>query len=378
MKILIATGIYPPEIGGPATYTKMLEKHLPQYGHEIFVAPYGWVRRYPKIIRHFVFVWKLIQESKGCDVVYALDPVSVGLPVCIASFVTRKPFILRIAGDYAWEQGQQRFGITAVLDTFIQEKQKHPFVLLLQSIQAGVAKRALGIVVPSNYMKSVVHAWGISQEKIQVIYSALFPLEVRETKEEIQKMFKYSGTIISTAGRLVPWKGMKLLIEILPELQKKVPDINLVIVGDGPLREDLESFAEECGVSDTVRFVGRLEKHALGPVIKGSDVFVLNTAYEGLSHQLLEVMDLEIPVVTTDVGGNTELIEDKKTGLLIPYNDKDALMNAILSVVEEKEMAENMVALAKKRTQDFDQSKLIADLDRYIKGIMTNTQHESS
>src|SRR3989344_2738828 len=110
-RILVATGLYPPDIGGPATYTKMLETHLPKRGVELTVAPYGWVRRYPKIFRHTAFMWKLIRESRGCDAIYALDPVSVGLPALIASKITRKPLFLRIVGDYAWEQGQLRFGV---------------------------------------------------------------------------------------------------------------------------------------------------------------------------------------------------------------------------------------------------------------------------
>ena len=104
MKILLATPLYPPEIGGPSTYTKMLEENLPEHDIELVVVPYGQVRKYPKIIRHLIFTYKLIRSSRSCNFIYALDPVSVGLPALLASRIVRKPFMLRVPGDYAWNK----------------------------------------------------------------------------------------------------------------------------------------------------------------------------------------------------------------------------------------------------------------------------------
>ena len=109
-KILIATGLYPPDIGGPATYVCMLEKELPAHGIECVTVPFTHVRHLPKIVRHVVYFWKLVKEARAMDAVYAQDPVSVGVPALLVSFIFRKPFLIRLGGDYAWEQGQQRFG----------------------------------------------------------------------------------------------------------------------------------------------------------------------------------------------------------------------------------------------------------------------------
>ena len=367
MKILIATGIYPPQIGGPATYTKMLEEHLPQNGIDVHVALYGWVRRYPKLFRHLVFTWKLIRESRGCDLIYALDPVSVGLPSYIASKIVRKPYLIRIPGDYAWEQGQQRFGVTDTLDVFVTRRHRyHPVVRLLRSVESYVTKRARGVVVPSEYMKGIVSTWGVPDSKIQVIYSALFPLNVEETKEEIRSMFNYEGLVLVTAGRLVPWKGMRLLISIMPKLRDALSAVSLVIIGDGPMEKELKEYAKEKKVSDHIRFVGRLEKNALGAAVKGADLFVLNTAYEGMSHQILEVMDLGIPIVTTNVGGNPELIEDGKTGRLVPYNDEAEYISAILELLQNPSLASSVAGHAKERTKNFQKEKLIEELSEYL------------
>ena len=83
MKIALAAGLYPPDMGGPATYALMLEAELPERGVEVHTIPFGWVRHYPKIIRHFIYAWKLWRETKDADVVYALDPMySGGSPSC--------------------------------------------------------------------------------------------------------------------------------------------------------------------------------------------------------------------------------------------------------------------------------------------------------
>ncbi len=367
MKILIATGLYPPDIGGPATYTKMLEQHIGVHGMQLVVVPFGLVRRYPRIVRHFVYLWKVVWAGRGADCYYALDPVSVGLPVYIAHLLTRKPYLVRIAGDYAWEQGQQRFGLTETLDDFLKRKSVPFPVQLLQRVQTWVAQHTRGIVVPSNYMKGVVACWGIKPERITRIYSALHPLPISSSRDGIRKQLGYSGTVITTAGRLVPWKGMRTLIGILPELRKLLGNVTLVIIGDGPLEAELKAYSESLGVSGSVQFPGRLPKDALATAVGGSDLFVLNTSYEGMSHQLLEVMNLGVPIVATDVGGNPELIEDGVTGFLVPYDDRQKLIEAITTLMTNETVRTAIAAHAQKRTEAFREEVVVAALAQFLK-----------
>src|SRR3989338_3118004 len=112
MRVLIATGLYPPDIGGPATYTRFLERHLPKHGIGLDVAAFTVVRKYPKVIRHIIYFFTLMRKGRHADIIYALDTISVGVPALVASYLLGKTLYLRVPGDYAWEQGQQRFGIT--------------------------------------------------------------------------------------------------------------------------------------------------------------------------------------------------------------------------------------------------------------------------
>jgi len=363
MKVVVATGLYAPDIGGPATYALMLEDELPKQGIEIAIVPFGWVRHYPKIIRHFVFAYKLWCETKGAGIIYALDPISVGLPSLLVARFRRVPFMIRLGGDYAWEQGRNRFGLTTTLDEYLASPEERPFpVKILAALQAFVTKRAVRVIAPSEYLKSVIVAWGVPSEKITVIYSALFPIEVPSTKDELRAQFQFTGPTLISAGRLVPWKGFSALLRVVAELKTIYPDISLVIAGDGPLEGMLKAEAAKLGLQSTVRFVGRISKEALGASVKAADVFVLNTAYEGLSHQLIEVMDLGTPIVTTPAGGNKELITDTVNGFLVPFDDEEAIQDGIRRLLDYPDTRTRIVQSARARAKDFSHEAMTAQL----------------
>lgn len=370
IKLLIATGLYPPDIGGPATYARMLEEKLPAHNVTVDILAFGTVRHLPKMVRHIAFAFALYKKAKNADIVYALDPISVGLPAWFVSMCRRKPFIIRLGGDYAWEQGQQRFGLQEYLDEYTANRKKSPLpVKILAFLQGFVVRRALKVVAPSEYLKSIIATWGVEDAKLVVIYSALFPLEVSSSKETLREQLSYAGTTIVSSGRLVPWKGFVALIEVMQEL----PDATLVLIGDGPEHDILQAKVEALGLAERVRLVGRLSKEALGASIKAADVFVLNTAYEGLSHQLLEVMDLGVPIVTTHVGGNPELIKDGFSGLLVPFDDKEGMKKAIERIVHNEDFRIRLVQNARIRTKDFSQDRVVEQfVERIIMQVCKN------
>lgn len=378
IKLLVATGLYPPDIGGPATYSRMLEEKLHAHNVDITIVAFGTVRHLPKVFRHMVFAWQLYRASKGKDIIYALDPISVGIPARLVSALTHKPFMIRLGGDYAWEQGQQRFGLTQTLDEYTQHPKDVPFLVkVLAFIQSRIVRSAQFVVLPSEYLKSIVLTWGVPASRIRVIYSALFPLVVEGTKASLREALSYKGTVITSVARLVPWKGFEELIEAIAMLAEDISDISLVIIGDGPMHDTLVKKAHDCGVADRVRLVGKLGKDALGAAIKGSDVFVLNTEYEGLSHQLLEVMDLGIPIVTTNIGGNPELITNGISGVLVEVGDTDELAKAIKHVVNNENTQVRLTQNARLRTQDFTQEAVVKKLAEFLCDEVMQQTHYS-
>lgn len=362
MKILIATGLYSPDIGGPATYTQFLEKHLPAAGVTVDVVSFNTVRKYPKGIRHFVYLWRLLNKGKTVECIYALDTVSVGLPAMVACMILKKPLYLRVPGDYAWEQGQQRFGLSSTLDEFLKMTTYPPMVRVLVGIQRAVARYATKIVVPSEYMRGVVEQWGIEGTKITRVYSALSPITVSPSVTSLRRRFGYTGFVVTTAARLVPWKGIIALCDAVALLRKKGMKVTLEILGDGDSRDDFEAHVRTLKASSYITFRGRVAKQELWERIKASDAFVLNTSYEGLSHQLLEVMDIGVPIVTTPVGGNIELITDDIEGLLVPYNDVDALANALTRITTDPLMCTYVVGNAETKVASFKESAIAKEV----------------
>lgn len=330
MRILIATGVYPPESGGPATYTKLLEERLPELGFSVKVLPFRTVRHLPPGIRHAAYFFACLRMARGAHLIYAQDPVSVGLPALLAARITGKKFMVRLGGDYAWEQARQRFGVLDELDTF-QTKSYGWRVELLRRVQRFVVRRAHAVIVPSEYMRAIVGTW-TNPAKVHRIYSSIALPLIALPAERPQ------GFLVVSFGRRVPWKGFEALERI-----SKGESWSLKIFSDLPY------------------------PLAMG-WLKSADVYVNNSTYEGLSHQLVEAMSLGTPVIATAVGGNPELVTEE-TGLLVPPKDDEALRAAIRMVQADPEGARGRALRAQVRAQDFSIDKTITEIAALLKTV---------
>jgi glycosyltransferase involved in cell wall biosynthesis len=350
--LVVATPLYPPEAGGPATFAKVLEEELPARGFEVRTVKFGEVRHLPKLIRHIAYARRVREALRGADAVLALDPVSVGVPALWAARRAKKPFYLRVGGDYAWEQGTQRFGITDTLDEFVTRRHFPLPVRLLRRVQLRTALAASTVMVQSRYMKNIVIAWGIPEAKIRVVPNAA--PEVKQTLPRPQ----LEGAYLVSIGRLVPWKGMEGLLKAFTGIA--APQY-LVIVGDGPERERLEKTVRNEGLSGRVIFTGNLPHTETLGYLAHAEALVLNTRYEGLSHLLLESLAVGTPVLTTPAGGNPELITDRVTGLVFPYDDVNAMREAVQTVRDPALHAE-LIKNGKALLARFTKEKMIDDV----------------
>lgn len=358
MKLLVATGLYPPEIGGPATHTVLMERELPQYGHEVVVVPFSVSRRRPKIIRHLHYAYQLFTAAKSCKVVFAQDVASVGLPALVVARLRGIKFIVRVPGDYAWEQSTQRFSVQEGIDEF-QTKLYGLRVELLRFIQTMVTKNADAVITPSDYFRQLVAGWGVAPENITTIYNGV-DLDVSPAPVE-----KFAQLQMVTAGRLVSWKGFATLIDMMPEL----PMWCLVIIGDGPDMAMLQARAASNNVTNRVHFVGSLTREQVFGYLKNSEVFVLNTAFESFSYQVVEAMSVGANIVTTNVGSLPELIQNGEQGVLLEPDDTPAFMAAIKSVVKDRNVWSARSTAAKERSRSFSVEQTSAQLHTLISSL---------
>jgi len=369
MKILIATGVYPPDIGGPATYAEIVQKFFPARGHAIRVVTYGEItshesrtvisRKQSKCLRYVKYGLAVFRNSSWADIVLVLDTVSAGLPASIAATLKRRKIVLRVVGDYAWEQGMQRFGVEDLLDDFLSKKYKFS-VELLRKIQLFVARRATKVIVPSLYLKSVVERWGV-EGSIEVIPNSV-DISFTTTKEEARKKLHLEGTILVSIGRLVPWKGFEMLTELVSSLSSNV---RLVIVGDGPQRSALENLAR----GKRVHFTGALTKEQIFEYLIAADVFLLNTAYEGFSHQILEAMSAGVPIVTTPNGGNREIVRDGENALLAPYNDFEKWKETLEGLLKDRSIQERLGDAGKQTATSYTTHAMVEQTEKLLRNI---------
>jgi len=366
LRTLVATPLYPPEIGGPATYSKTLVDGMLDTGIIIRVVRFSSVRQLPKILRHAIYAWYILRQSRYVDNIYAQDPVSVGFPAAIIAVVTRKKFAVKIVGDYAWEQGVQRFGVTELLDEFLSRSYGRP-VELLRVIERFTARRAANIIVPSEYLKTVVARWGIAEDKITVIANSFEIPDYIISYRKAREMLGLKGHVVISAGRLVPWKGFDILISAVSTLIKKNIPLSLIIIGSGPLEKELRDAIIALDVGAYITCIGRVEHDEMLSFLAAADAFVLNTGYEGFSHALLEAMAMGTLVITTSVGGNPELITNKENGFLVEYNNQDQLAEAIKLVLDmDTEERERIVAHAQKTAEQFSATRMLSETARSL------------
>jgi glycosyltransferase involved in cell wall biosynthesis len=364
IKVIVASGSF----GGPATYSKLLAEKLPSYGYEIKVVSFGDVLKYPKVLRHIMYFFKILYHGFGTEIIYAQDPVSVGLPALLASKILSKRFFLKIVGDYAWEQGSQRSGVSKLLDEFSTGYEEYPsLVRSFKKIQTFVAKGAEKIIVPSNYLKRIVGNWSVRTDKISVVYNAFNEPQIMEDKEALRKKLNFKGHVIVSAGRLVPWKGFPTLIEAFGKVKNKYEDAELIIIDDGPDKEFLKTKVSHLNLESSVKFLGRMPQKDLYAYIKAADIFALISSYEGFSHLIIETLSIGTPIVTTPVGGNIEVINDDENGLLVPFGDAIKTYEALDRILSDRSLGERLSSRGKESVIKFTEEEMLKNLTAVLR-----------
>ena len=339
MHILTATGIFHPEAGGPATYLYNLLPDLQARGHSVQVltfgdaddGPYPYpVTRIPRrsFTRRQLDYWRAaLRLWPGNDVAF-VHSLNIPLPRRIG------PIVGKIVGDPAWERAVNRGWLPpgTGVDAFQTTGYSLP-VELNKAQRARAAQRYDHIIVPGEYLKRMVVGWGVDLQRVTVVYNALrdLPSPPAEDRAEARRALglPLDCPLLLTAARLTPWKGVEETLRALAA----VPDVQLVVAGDGPQRAHLEHLAAELGLAARVSFRGQVARASMPLLYRAADYALLYSGYEGLSHVLLESLALGTPVIASDSGGNPEVVRDGVNGLLVPYPSVDALHAALARAI---------------------------------------------
>ena len=331
MKLFIASGIFHPEAGGPATYLHELLPELVKRGHDVRVLTFSDQHHddltypYPvtRVLRRALPL-RMFDYARAARPLWAWADVAylhtLGLPLYGDHHAPR---VGKIVGDVAWERAVRKGWIAPSedIDTY-QTKRYSGRVMADRERRAREARALEGVIVPSEYLKRMVVGWGVDAAKVQVIYNALPPetntLEITQAEARRRLGLPDAPTVL-TVGRLLPWKGVDHLIDALGA----VPDVRLIVAGDGAMLDALKEQAADLG--ERMVFLGNVSREQMPLYMKAADYVALYSGYEGLSHTLLESLRVGTPVIASDKGGNPEVVQHGVNGLLVPYVDVEAL-----------------------------------------------------
>jgi glycosyltransferase involved in cell wall biosynthesis len=235
LKILIATGIYPPDVGGPAKYAKNLQEEFSRMGHKVRVVKYGIEKKLPTGIRHLWYFFRVFPALWGVDYVLALDTFSVGLPVSLSAKICRKKIAIRVGGDFLWESYVQRTGDRIALVGFYKKK---PNLSFKEKVIFSFTKFALNgsvrVVFSTNWQKEIFASpYELDPAKCFIIENFYGEKEtglpasqaraLRAGDEPVKKNFLY-------AGRLIKIKSLEALEKASEKVKKENSELELDII----------------------------------------------------------------------------------------------------------------------------------------------------
>ena len=372
MKILITVGIYPPDIGGPASFVPRIAKLLEQNECEVTVIclsnekildnePYKIIRilrNQNLIIRWIKTVFNMIAYGRDAELIFVN-----GLPMeaYIANLFLRKKLIRKIVGDWAWERGRNK-GITN--DSFDEfQKNKHNLHLEIAKFSRGwTATKADLVITPSMHLKEVVKNWGVLENNLKVIYNGtkIQPIIDKQENEVLHFI---------TVGRLAPWKNIDKIIQAMALLNDEGFNFIFNIVGSGPIDKKLKKLVTDLKLEKTIFFLGQKNTDELNKIYLNSDIYIQASGYEGLPHVILEAINFNLSIISTPIGGTNEILLNGKNGWVLNLKEDKApdefdLNELIKYVLESKAVDKEKILSAKKYIiNNFDEEK---NLNKYI------------
>lgn len=380
MKVLITSPVFPPDLGGPATYVPSLGRFLVERGHEVHVVafcsdpePAGHPFRVTSIARGslpvrylkaFVQVWK---AAKDADVVYVNEHLA--LLHVLAAKLRAKPVMIRIMVDGSWEIAHRKGWIGGDGIDAYQGKRyglKVGFVRALQKLWWSWCDH---IISCSDYLRGILlSSYGVEPSKVQRVWNAHHGPKAEDvtiTREEARAQVGVAADrkLVLTICRLMGWKRVDNILRALRELPD---DTVLAVAGDGDMEAEWKRLADDLGVHERVLWLGNVPHKDIPTWIRAADVFVLNSEYEGLSHTLVEVLHLGTPIVASRVCGNPEVVVDGVNGLLIDPADWRSTRDAILKLLRDKDLAMQMAAAGIARRDDFDRTRTFSQVEQAL------------
>ena len=339
----MTVGIFPPDIGGPATFVPKIAKYFQdQLNYEIEILTLSdnknlninddfsvkrIDRNLPIIYRWLKTIFTIYKLGKNKDLIFVNG---LGTETTIANIFLKKKIIRKIVGDPVWERAYSKAKISESFDEF-QVKNYGFSISLQKKVRSFSIKKSDIVVTPSKHLKNFIVNLGF-KNKIEIINNGVF------IPEENTNIFTNDQINITIVSRLVSHKNIKKIIRAISDLND--PLIYLNIIGDGPELNQLQKISLESNNKDNIIFHGKLNRDDINHIFLKSDIYIQASNYEGLPHSLLEAMSYGIPVLCTPVGECKEILGNEDRGYILDLPvSKNNIKSKIIEIIGEKNIA---------------------------------------
>ncbi|MGZ4396312.1 MAG: glycosyltransferase family 4 protein [Gaiellaceae bacterium] len=363
MRVLVVSGIWPPDVGGPASHAPEVADFLLARGHRVEVVttadsapaarpyPVRFVpRSVPVGLRHLRAAALISRRAKENDVVYATGMLGRTTAACA---VARRPFVAKLTQDPAFERALRRGHYTGSLEEF-QHRRVGLTAALLRRARDFELHRAAHVICPSGFLAGLTVGWGVPPSRVSVLPNPTPPLPALPDWTP--------GSTLAFAGRLTAPKDLGVALDSLAACE----GVTLRLAGDGDERAALEARAAGLGLGDRVEFLGALGRDDVLALFRRADAAILSSAWENFPHTVVEALAVGTPVIATAVGGVPEIVTDGENGLLVPPGDPPALARAIRRFCAEPELRERLRAAAVPSVERFAPEHVYGELERIL------------
>jgi glycosyltransferase involved in cell wall biosynthesis len=258
----------------------------------------------------------------------------------LGSALARTPLVVKLVSDEVFERATRSGRYEGTLDQF--QSVGGARTRFLRTTRNAALRSARHVFCPSAYLRDVALRWGLDPTKVSVLPNPAPPVPLLPARDELRNGFQLDGRVLAFAGRLGPQKALGVALEAVAA----VPDVTLIIAGDGPDRRALERRATELALEGRVRFLGSVSREQVLRLFRAADASVLSSAWENFPHTVVEALAVGCPVIATAVGGVPEVVRDGENGLLVPANDVPALAAAIRRFFDDGELRQRLAAAA--------------------------------
>ncbi len=362
MRILVVSGIWPPDVGGPASHAPEVAAFLRGRGHDVEVVttadreparedyPVHWVSRgLPVGVRHLAAAEKIRSRAARAAVVYSTGMLG---RTAAGTAVARKPFIAKLTQDPAFERALRRGQFAGDPVEF----QSSGSAKALRAARDQELRRAAHVVCPSSFLAELVRGWGVPAERISVLPNPTPPLPDLPPRQSAKR------PLLAFAGRMTAPKALGVALEAVAQ----VPEVDLALAGDGDERAALEARAHELGLDGRARFLGSLPRDEVLALFRRADAALLSSAWENFPHTLVEALAVGTPAIATSVGGVPEIVTDGENGLLVEPGDPAALADAIRRFIGDTALRARLGAAAAPSAERFSPERIYGQLEEIL------------